>query len=173
MSIIPYVMTGMSPANRFPGATAPATARHPEVPVSDESAERRAILNLGQALQDAWNRGDAADYASLFTDDADFVAWTGSYGRGRQAIEDAHRRLFDGPLAGSRMVLAGGAESALPGSLRFVRPGVAIMVTLGAVTLAGQSPAGPDHESVQTFVLTKNGGRWQVTAFHNTRRQQP
>ena len=41
----------------------------------DESAERRAILQLGQALQDAWNRGDAAGYASQFPDDADFVAW--------------------------------------------------------------------------------------------------
>ncbi len=63
----------------------------------DEPAERRAILELGHALQDAWNRGDAAGYASLFTEDADFVAWNGSDGRGRPAIEDAHRRLFDGP----------------------------------------------------------------------------
>ena len=47
----------------------------------DESAERRAVLELGQALQDAWNRGDAAGYASLFTDDADFVAWNGSHRR--------------------------------------------------------------------------------------------
>ena len=42
-----------------------------EVPMFDESAERRAILELGQALQEAWNRGDAAGYALLFTDDAD------------------------------------------------------------------------------------------------------
>ena len=139
----------------------------------DESAERRAILELGQALQDAWNRGDAVGYASLFTDDANFVAWNGTYGRGRQAIEDGHRRLFDGPLAGSRMLLveAVDAESAPPGSLRFVRPDVAIMVISGVVTLAGQSATGPDHESVQTFVLIKNGSRWRVTAFHNTRQQ--
>ena len=137
----------------------------------DEPAQRSAIFALGQALQDAWNRGDAAGYASLFTDDADFVAWTGSYGRGRRAIEDAHRRLFEGPLAGSRMVLVDdGAESAPPGSLRFVRPDVAIMVISGAVTLAHQSATGPDHESVQTFVLTANGNRWLVAAFHNTRR---
>jgi hypothetical protein len=45
------------------------------------------------------------------------------------------------------------------------------MVTSGAVTLAGQSATGPDHQSVQTFVLIKNGNRWQVTAFHNTRQQ--
>ena len=137
----------------------------------DESAERRAILELGQALQGAWNRGDAAGYASLFTDNADFVAWNGTYGRGRQAIEDGHQRLFDGPLAGSRMVLVDDdAEFATPKSLRFVRPDAAIMVVSGTVTLAGQVATGPDHESVQTFVLIKNHDRWRVTAFHNTRR---
>jgi uncharacterized protein (TIGR02246 family) len=136
----------------------------------NESAERRAILELGQALQDAWNRGDAAGYASLFTDDADFVAWNGSHGRGRQAIEDGHRRLFDGPLAGSRMVLVGDdAEAAPPESLRFVRPDVAIMVIPGVVTPAGQSATSPDHRSVQTFVLIKNGNHWRVAAFQNTR----
>jgi uncharacterized protein (TIGR02246 family) len=62
-------------------------------------------------------------------------------------------------------------ESAPPESLRFVRLDVAIMVILGVVTLAGQSATGPDHESVQTFVLIKNGNRWRVAAFHNTRQQ--
>jgi uncharacterized protein (TIGR02246 family) len=140
--------------------------------VFDESAQRKEIFELGKALQDAWNRGDAAGYASLFADDADFVAWNGSYGRGRQAIEDGHRRLFDGPLAGSRMVLVDDdAESVPPESLRFVRPDVAIMVISGVVTRAGQSATGSDHQSVQTFVLTKDASRWRVAAFHNTRRQ--
>lgn len=138
----------------------------------DEPAERQAILMLGQALQDAWNRGDVAGYASLFTDDADFVAWNGQYGRGRQAIEDGHRSLFRGPLAGSRMVLVGdGTESVPPESLRFVRPDVAIMVITGAVTRAAQASTGPDHQSVQTFVLTKQASSWRVTAFQNTRQQ--
>jgi uncharacterized protein (TIGR02246 family) len=138
----------------------------------EESAERRAIIELSQALQDAWNRGDAAGYASVFTDDASFVAWNGSHGYGRQAIEDAHRPLLQGPLAGSRIVfIDNDAESGRPESLRFVRPNVAIMITSGAVTLADQSATGPDHESVQTFVLIKSGNRWRITAFHNTRQQ--
>ncbi len=135
----------------------------------DESADHRAILELSRALQDAWNRGDAAGYASLFTHDTDFVAWTGAHGRGRQAIEDGHRRLFAGPLAGSRMALADEGAATPPASLRFVRPDVAIMVATGVVTPAGQSTAGPDHQSVQTFVLIRDGGRWRVAAFHNTR----
>jgi len=136
-----------------------------DVPVLDDSADRRAILLLGHALQDAWNRGDAAGFAAPFTDDASFVAWNGLHGYGRRAIEDAHRPLLAGPLAGSRMVLV---DDNGPESLRFVRPDVAVMVTSGAVTLPD---TGPDHASVQTFVLTKNDNRWQITAFHNTRRQ--
>ena len=139
-----------------------------EVHAFDESADRRAILGLGHALQDAWNRGDAAGFASPFTDDASFVAWNGLHGYGRQAIEDAHRPLLAGPLAGSRMVLV---DADGPESLRFVRPDVAIMVTSGAVTIADQSATGSDHEAVQTFVLAKNGDRWQITGFHNTRQQ--
>lgn len=140
----------------------------------DERTERLAIRELGEALQDAWNRGDAAGYASFFTDDADFVAWTGAHGRGRKAIEDGHRPLFAGPLAGSRMVLVvdDDAESAPSESPRFLRPDVAVMVLTGAVTIASQRETGPDHRSVQTFVLTKDGGRWRVAAFHNTRRQE-
>jgi uncharacterized protein (TIGR02246 family) len=137
-----------------------------EVSVSDESADRQAILGLGQALQDAWNRGDAAGFAAPFTQDASFVAWNGLRGYGRQAVEDAHRPLLAGPLAGSRMVLV---DDRGPESLRFVRPDVAIMVTSGAVTLAGHSATGPDHTAIQTFVLTNNGERWQIAAFHNTR----
>ena len=145
---------------------------HLRHPGRDEPAESRAIFELGQALQDAWNRGDAAGYASLFTDDADFVAWNGQHGRGRQAIEDGHRRLFDGPLAGSRMVLVGDDEGSAPTeSLRFIRPDVAIMVIPGVVTLAAPSATGPGHQSVQTFVLVKDGDQWRVTAFQNTRQQ--
>jgi uncharacterized protein (TIGR02246 family) len=138
----------------------------------DESADRTAILGVCQALQDAWNRGDAAGYAAQFTDDASFVAWNGLHGYGRQAIGDAHRPLLAGPLAGSRLeVVDDVPDSPRPESLRFIRPDLAIMVTSGAVTSADQDATDPDHGSIQTFVLVKNGDRWQITAFHNTRQQ--
>jgi len=66
------------------------------------------------------------------------------------------------------MVLFGGG--AAPESLRFLRPEVAIMVAVGAVTPASQRAAGPDHDAVQTLVLVKRD-RWRIAAFHNTRRQ--
>jgi uncharacterized protein (TIGR02246 family) len=65
------------------------------------------------------------------------------------------------------MVLIG--DDAAPESLRFLQPEVAIMVAVGAVTLAAQQATGPDHDAVQTLVLVKNRNRWRITAFHNTR----
>ncbi|WP_037577758.1 SgcJ/EcaC family oxidoreductase [Phaeacidiphilus oryzae] len=137
--------------------------------MSDESVERRAIRELGQRLQDAWNRGDAVGYASCFTEDASFVAWNGERGFGREAIAAAHRPLFAGPLAGSRMSLT---DRRLGGRhLRFVREDVAIVVAPGVVTRAGEDPERPEHASVQTFVLTRDAERrWRVAAFQNTRR---
>ncbi|WP_163507348.1 SgcJ/EcaC family oxidoreductase [Fodinicola acaciae] len=123
----------------------------------DEAAERRAILEIGQAMRDAWNRGDATGFASLFTDDASFVAWTGAHGYGRQAIAEAHRPLLAGPLAGSRLTMT-------DESLRFIRADAAVLVTTGAVVSTER-----DHRSIQTLVLVKDDGRWQVSAFQNTR----
>lgn len=141
----------------------------------DESTERAAVLGLGRALRDAWNRGDAAGYAALFTADADYVTFNGEHASGRQAIEDSHRWLFAGPLAGSLMGPVDGSGEDTeppPRSLRFVRPDVAVMVTTGGVTLAGRTHPGAGRESVQTTVLVKDGGRWRVATFHNTRRQE-
>jgi uncharacterized protein (TIGR02246 family) len=69
------------------------------------------------------------------------------------------------------ILAAAGTDPALPGSPRFIRPDVAIMVLTGHVTLATQSAAGPDHRSVQTFVLTRDDSKWQIASFHNTRQQ--
>jgi hypothetical protein len=59
---------------RLPGQAAPDG-------IGEQHPVHRCELG-GQALQAAWSRGDAAGYAALFTDDADFVAWNGTHGRG-------------------------------------------------------------------------------------------
>src|SRR5690606_2304832 len=54
-------------------------------------------------LAAAWNDGDAAAYAGLFTEDATYVVFDGTVVRGRAALEEGHRALFAGPLKGFRM----------------------------------------------------------------------
>ncbi|MFD5246664.1 SgcJ/EcaC family oxidoreductase [Amycolatopsis sp. NPDC058340] len=125
------------------------------------------VLAVLGKLADAWNDGDAAAYASLFTEDADYVTFFGMNMPGRAMIESAHRSLFEGPLRGSKLQAGGGEPK-----VRFVRPDVAIVVSGGGSSLSGGKPE-PGRESTLTYVLVEESGGWRVASFQNTRVSDP
>lgn len=127
--------------------------------------ETEVLAVLGK-LADAWNDGDAVAYASLFTEDADYVTFFGMNMPGRAMIESAHRSLFEGPLKGSKLV-AGGVPK-----VRFIRPDVAIVVSGGGSSLSGGKPE-PGRESTLTYVLVEESDGWRVASFQNTRVSDP
>ena len=59
-----------------------------------EDAESIAAALLRQ-LEDAWNAGDGAAFGAPFAEDADFVDIRGDHHRGRAAIAQGHRAIFD------------------------------------------------------------------------------
>ncbi|ONF66307.1 SgcJ/EcaC family oxidoreductase [Amycolatopsis keratiniphila] len=130
----------------------------------DRQNEVLAVLG---GLADAWNAGDAAAYASHFTEDADYVTFFGRNMPGRAIIESAHRALFEGPLRGSKLVSGGGEPK-----VRFIRPDVAIVVSGGGSSLSGGEPE-PGRESTLTYVLVEESGSWRVASFQNTRVSDP
>jgi uncharacterized protein (TIGR02246 family) len=132
-------------------------------------SDRAPVDAVLAALASAWDAGDAAAYAYLFTPDATYVAFDGTVLRGRTAIEDAHRRLFDGPLKGSRL---SGMTPQPPPPVRFLRPDVAHLVASGAVTPDGQPVPGADRASVPSYVFVRTAEGWRIAAFHNTRVQE-
>ena len=67
----------------------------------DTSTEEAAIRDLLAALFAAW--GDADAYAAFFTEDGDYVAFDGTHWRGRRAIAEGHRPLFERFLKGSHI----------------------------------------------------------------------
>ena len=118
------------------------------------------LAAIVQALQDAWNAADAHAFAAPFAEDADFVNVYGMHARGRDAIARGHEMIMKGPYAGSTIRYT--LESARP-----LRPDVAV----GHVYATLQIPGGPmagDHQARYTVVVTRDGGRWQIAAFHNT-----
>ena len=124
---------------------------------STDEAEIRALL---QRLNEAW--GNADMYAALFTEDANYVTFDGSQVTGRAAIAESHRPLFEGFMRGSRLV---GQITAL----RFLTPDVALVYGKGAVIQKHQKQASRRAVSVQTNVVVRQDGCWQIAAFHNTR----
>lgn len=129
--------------------------------LTEPSSVQDALL----AIRQAWERGDVARYASLFTPDADYTAFDGTRMAGRQAIEDGHRALFAGIMRGSAMT------SETP-SIRYVRDDVAVVTSRGGIIMRwqkGRTSPSPKRVSALTYVFVRDDGRWLATAFHNTR----
>jgi uncharacterized protein (TIGR02246 family) len=127
-----------------------------------QSADELAIRTLYQRMLDGWNQGSAAAFAAPLTDDADFVAFDGSYFKGREAIVASHQPLFEKYLKGSRLV----GEVM---SVRLLSSSVALMHARGATIMRGASQAAPERDSIQTLVAVKENATWMLTAFQNTR----
>jgi uncharacterized protein (TIGR02246 family) len=127
------------------------------MPQNTDEAEIRLLL---QRLNEAWGNADA--FAALFTEDADYVIFDGSQVKGREAIAESHRPLFEGFMRGSHL------EAQIT-ALRFLTPEVALVHGKGAVVQRYQKKPSRRAISVQTNVVVKQNGRWLVAAFHNTR----
>lgn len=126
-------------------------------------SDHTAIRDVLTRLSDAWNNGDAAAYAALFTEDADYITFFGHHTEGRQAIEDSHRSLFAGPLKGSKMTAAGIVK------IRFLSPDAALIITTGGTSLEGEDKPDPGRNSIVSFTAVRTPDGWRLSSFQNTR----
>jgi len=128
-----------------------------------DSYDETIIKDIIARMIDAWNRGDAEEFAAPFTAGADFIAFEGTHLKGRDQIREFHQRLFASELKGTRL------EGA-PKFVHFLGPAVAVMHAWGTTTLKGQTNASPSRDSMQLFVVTKQEGEWLCDAMLNARR---
>jgi uncharacterized protein (TIGR02246 family) len=126
------------------------------------STDEQAVRALYKRLMDGWNQGSGAAFAEPMADDVDFVPFDGVYFKGKEALVRFHDPLFKTHLKGTRLV---GEVT----SVRFLSPTVALMHARGGTIMRGESKASPARDSIQTMVAVKEGDRWSITAFQNTR----
>jgi len=79
---------------------------------------------LYRQLQDGWDRGSGAAFASAFYEHADLIVPGGLHIKGRERIASFHQMLFDGILKGSSLV---GSVT----SVRFLTDDVALIHAIG------------------------------------------
>lgn len=125
------------------------------------AADESAIRALAQKCIEAWNKGSGEAFAAQFAEDSDFVVGNGMHLKGRKQNASNHQQIFDTFFKGTRLWLQ-------VKSVRFLRPDVALMHTLGRVLKPGESDASPEPETIQTWMVSKHGNEWVVDAFHNT-----
>lgn len=132
---------------------------------SESVAAVQAVLNR---LVSAWEHHDAEAYGELFTEDATYITYVGTFYQGRRDIVESHRTLFAGFLKGTRL-----ADEIL--DVRFYGPGAAVVNGRGD-TYKGKRPE--KLGKIQTYTLVRDtdadadaDGQWRIAAFQNTKRK--
>src|SRR5262249_56682591 len=88
---------------------------------SDEMANR----DLAAALESAHNKHDARAFAAIFVLDGDFTSVRGMTARGRTAIEEFHRPMFEGDTSKGNPSFKNAILKVDDVKVRFLRPDVA------------------------------------------------
>ncbi len=135
---------------------------HDEKTTANRVADEEAVRDLYGELMDGWNRGSGEDFAAVFAEDGDLVAFDGTHFEGRAQIAPFHQELFDKWMKGTRLV--GRVKD-----VRFLSPDVALMHAVGSTIMRGKSVPSPERDSIQTLVATRQNGEWRLAAFQNTR----
>jgi uncharacterized protein (TIGR02246 family) len=131
--------------------TAPLRGQAPD----DRSADDRAIRAIVKNYMDAREQHDAKAVEALFTADADQLVSSGEWRRGRDEV-------VRGTLASSQRT--GGTRTITVETIRYLAPGVAIAD--GRYEISGlQGEA--TRKMWSTFVLTRSGKEWRITAIRN------
>ena len=123
-----------------------------------------ALQSLYRKKIEGWNEANGQKFAEVYTEDADFIGFDGTYLSGRIEIAEFHQMLFDKFLRGTRLL--GKIKS-----IKFPIPNVAIIVAISGTIEANQSSINPERNSIHTIVAVNHGNieQWCFTAFQNTR----
>jgi len=121
--------------------------------------EERAVRAILDGVYAAWAANDADAFVASYSPQAT-AALPGTLLRDRAAIHATMKALFAGALKGSRAIHE-------VQSVRFLGPDLALIINQGAAVLAGQTKPANDVWSLETWVLSRSSGGWQVEAFHN------
>ena len=115
----------------------------------------------------AWNKGDAVAYSRQFAKEGTFTNIQGMFFIGQKVFIDKHDQIFKGIF--NKTVL----ESKLV-SLKFIRPDVAVVETLAAVSgfAAGPPPGAHLDAKGRLYtrllqVIVKDSADWKIVSYHN------
>ena len=124
------------------------------------ATEDRALKQVVERLEAAWNRSDSAAWASAFAEDADCIHILGGHYTERANIESGHRVIFDTDYKGSALKLT--VEK-----IRLLTSDVAIAFLFASLTITHPGMP-PQLNARPTLFLQRQDGGWKAVMFQNT-----
>jgi uncharacterized protein (TIGR02246 family) len=126
-------------------------------------ADSTAIKQVVAGFTDSYNRHNAQDVAKWFTADGDFTTVQGATISGRPQIEEHFVPLFAGRLKDVH-------REVVVRSLKLLTPDVvsAYMECVITGSKGADGSALPARKGLYDWILTKQGGHWLISVFHES-----
>lgn len=119
----------------------------------------KQVRQIFEQLTTAWNEGDSAQYAWLFTPDCDYVTQDGIYLKGKKSIAHYHQQLFSG--ARKSVQLINEVEH-----IRFLSPDLAL-VFCTITRFSWQHDAPVTKQTACNAIAVQQDGVWKIEALHH------
>lgn len=113
-----------------------------------------------QALIEAWNARQAADFAKLFAEDGSMVGFDGSQVEGQTAIADHLAAVFTDHVTAPYLVMVR--------EVRRLAPQVVLLRAVAGMIPPGQTDLNPEANAIQSLVATRREDRWEIDHFQTT-----
>lgn len=127
-----------------------------------ENQDAVQIRDVARQQAVAWNRHDAKAYAALFTENCDVVNVVGWWWKGRAELQNKLAAAFSHAFRESTLTIT-------DVQVRFLTPDIALAHAYWTMTGAKMPPGMPEPRvGLQTFVMTRQRGRWLISGFQNT-----
>jgi uncharacterized protein (TIGR02246 family) len=137
-----------------------STAFAQQAPDNNEEAAIRQII---VEMTDGFNNHDGNAASRMYTQDARLVTVRGDVMSGRAEIEKGLSAIFAARAKNA-------TQRTLDVKIRMVRPDTAFAYVTNELSglVAPDGRSLPAHQELSLRVFVKDGGLWQVAAFHNT-----
>lgn len=123
------------------------------------NGEAGAVLSVPLRMRAAWDAGDAAALADIFTANGSMLVDDRQL-LGPEEIRTYHQRAFAEEYAGTR-------RTDEPIEIKFLAPDIAFAVTRGGVLAEGQKELAETAVVCASWVVAKQGGEWKLVS-HQT-----
>jgi len=128
---------------------------------TDSKAKDEAMIRANvKQMETGWNAHDGKAFAAPFAANADYVVVNGMRAKGRGEIEKGHTGIFTTIYKDSR-------NAATIKSVRFIRKDVAVVHVEWNLEFSAGGETRKGH-ALSTMIMTKDNGKWNITAFQNT-----
>lgn len=134
---------------------------------AQNTSDTTTILNIIKEETISWNKGDAETYSRHFAEDGTFTNIIGMFSVGHKIFLEKHGQVFKTVFLGTEL-----KQEVV--SMKFLRPNVAIIETIGWVPKFKNGPPKgtylDDKERLRVRllqVMTKDNNDWKIVVYHN------